>query len=49
MERKGYRSPPYHNWQHAFSVTHFAFLLASRLRLLERRLLSCLEVHMFTL
>ncbi|VDP71058.1 unnamed protein product [Echinostoma caproni] len=24
--RKSYRTPTYHNWQHAFSVGHFAFL-----------------------
>jgi len=27
MVKKGYRDPPYHNWSHAFSVTHFCYLL----------------------
>ncbi|KAJ7393021.1 cGMP-dependent 3',5'-cyclic phosphodiesterase [Desmophyllum pertusum] len=27
MVRKGYRNPPYHNWSHAFTVTHFCYLL----------------------
>ena len=27
MIKKGYRDPPYHNWSHAFSVTHFCYLL----------------------
>jgi len=31
--RKGYRDPPYHNWNHAFSVMHHAFLLIKNLRL----------------
>ena len=26
MVRRGYRDPPYHNWTHAFTVAHFAFL-----------------------
>jgi len=27
MVKKGYRDPLYHNWSHAFSVTHFCYLL----------------------
>ncbi|XP_068601832.1 cGMP-dependent 3',5'-cyclic phosphodiesterase [Brachionichthys hirsutus] len=27
MVKRGYRDPPYHNWMHAFSVTHFCYLL----------------------
>lgn len=43
MVRKGYRDPPYHNWLHAFSVTHFAYLLIHNLRLTERGALTHLE------
>ena len=27
MVKKGYRDPPYHNWFHALSVTHFCYLM----------------------
>nr|XP_045599469.1 cGMP-dependent 3',5'-cyclic phosphodiesterase-like isoform X2 [Procambarus clarkii]XP_045599471.1 cGMP-dependent 3',5'-cyclic phosphodiesterase-like isoform X2 [Procambarus clarkii]XP_045599472.1 cGMP-dependent 3',5'-cyclic phosphodiesterase-like isoform X2 [Procambarus clarkii] len=43
MVRKGYRDPPYHNWLHAFSVTHFAFLLLHNLCLTENGSLTHLE------
>lgn len=33
MVKKGYRDPPYHNWMHAFSVTHFCYLLNKNLGL----------------
>ncbi|XP_067889146.1 cGMP-dependent 3',5'-cyclic phosphodiesterase isoform X2 [Heterodontus francisci] len=33
MVRRGYRDPPYHNWMHAFSVTHFCYLLSKNLPL----------------
>lgn len=33
MVKKGYRDPPYHNWMHAFSVTHFCYLLHKNLGL----------------
>ncbi|BFZ24366.1 hypothetical protein BsWGS_27405 [Bradybaena similaris] len=33
MVKKGYRNPPYHNWMHAFSVTHFCYLLIKNLHL----------------
>ena len=44
MVRKGYRDPPYHNWVHAFSVTHFMFILITKLQLRERGVLSDLQV-----
>ncbi|XP_016112282.1 cGMP-dependent 3',5'-cyclic phosphodiesterase-like [Sinocyclocheilus grahami] len=33
MVKKGYRDPPYHNWMHAFSVSHFCYLLYKNLQL----------------
>ncbi|KAJ8276686.1 hypothetical protein COCON_G00084380 [Conger conger] len=33
MVKKGYRDPPYHNWMHAFSVSHFCYLLFKNLQL----------------
>ncbi|XP_059178627.1 cGMP-dependent 3',5'-cyclic phosphodiesterase-like isoform X2 [Physella acuta] len=33
MVKKGYRNPPYHNWMHAYSVTHFCYLLIKNLHL----------------
>ncbi|CAG9825144.1 unnamed protein product [Phaedon cochleariae] len=41
--RKGYRDVPYHNWQHAFSVAHFAFLCLRNFQLVEKGYLSKLE------
>ena len=35
MVKEGYRTPPYHNWDHAFSVAHHAYLLAKNLNLDE--------------
>ncbi|XP_076069074.1 cGMP-dependent 3',5'-cyclic phosphodiesterase-like [Oratosquilla oratoria] len=43
MVRKGYRDPPYHNWIHAFSVTHFAFLTLHNLDLTATKALTDLE------
>lgn len=43
MVRRGYRDPPYHNWSHAFSVAHFAFLLLSHLELMSKGLVTELE------
>lgn len=43
MVRRGYRDPPYHNWSHAFSVAHFAFLLLSHLELMAKGLITELE------
>lgn len=34
--RKGYRDVPYHNWSHAFSVAHFAYLALKNFQLIER-------------
>ncbi|XP_067841717.1 cGMP-dependent 3',5'-cyclic phosphodiesterase isoform X2 [Heptranchias perlo] len=42
MVRRGYRDPPYHNWMHAFSVTHFCYLLFKNLALQDY--LSELEI-----
>ncbi|XP_063060391.1 cGMP-dependent 3',5'-cyclic phosphodiesterase [Engraulis encrasicolus] len=33
MVKNGYRDPPYHNWMHAFSVSHFCYLLYKNLQL----------------
>ncbi|KAJ8412607.1 hypothetical protein AAFF_G00129430 [Aldrovandia affinis] len=33
MVKKGYRDPPYHNWMHAFSVSHFCYLICKNLQL----------------
>ncbi|KAJ0022191.1 hypothetical protein NQD34_009681 [Periophthalmus magnuspinnatus] len=33
MVKKGYRDPPYHNWMHAFSVSHFCYLMYKNLML----------------
>ncbi|KAL5012349.1 hypothetical protein ScPMuIL_010900 [Solemya velum] len=33
MVKKGYRNPPYHNWMHAYTVSHFCFLLTKNLKL----------------
>ncbi|NXH75998.1 PDE2A phosphodiesterase, partial [Hydrobates tethys] len=35
MVKKGYRAPPYHNWMHAFSVSHFCYLLYKNLELIN--------------
>ena len=35
MVRKGYRDPPYHNWSHAFSVMHHAYVITKNLKLKE--------------
>lgn len=38
--KKGYRDLPYHNWVHAFSVTHFAYLALKNFQLVELGYLS---------
>ncbi|XP_065343189.1 cGMP-dependent 3',5'-cyclic phosphodiesterase-like [Cloeon dipterum] len=43
LAKKGYRDLPYHNWTHAFSVTHFAFLLLKNLKPMELGYLTELE------
>jgi cGMP-dependent 3',5'-cyclic phosphodiesterase len=35
MVKRGYRDPPYHNWTHAFTVQHFAYLCLKNLPLEE--------------
>lgn len=35
LVQKGYRDTPYHNWDHAFSVAHFAYSLMINLKLIE--------------
>uniref|UniRef100_A0AAZ3R093 Phosphodiesterase n=1 Tax=Oncorhynchus tshawytscha TaxID=74940 RepID=A0AAZ3R093_ONCTS len=44
MVKKGYRDPPYHNWTHAFSVSHFCYLLYKNLGLLVETLIFALFV-----
>ncbi|KAF5286811.1 hypothetical protein FQR65_LT12432 [Abscondita terminalis] len=41
--KKGYRDTPYHNWQHAFSVTHFAYCAIVQLKLIEDGYFTHLE------
>lgn len=41
--RRGYRDTPYHNWTHAFTVTHFSYLLVKRLDLLGKKILTDLD------
>ena len=43
MVKKGYRNPPYHNWMHAFSVTHFCYTLFKNCPQLEK-MLTDLEI-----
>lgn len=45
--KKGYRDAPYHNWIHAFSVTHFSYLLMKNLRLIDDNYISSLEAFVF--
>ncbi|CAG9838099.1 unnamed protein product [Diabrotica balteata] len=41
--KKGYRDLPYHNWIHAFSTTHFAYLALKNFSLVEKKYLTKLE------
>ncbi|CAG9771941.1 unnamed protein product [Ceutorhynchus assimilis] len=41
--RKGYRDVPYHNWSHAFSVAHFAYLALKNFELVEKGYFTQLE------
>ncbi|KAJ8954393.1 hypothetical protein NQ318_011066 [Aromia moschata] len=41
--KKGYRDLPYHNWLHAFSVSHFAFLCIKNFQLIEKGYMTKLE------
>lgn len=43
MVRRGYRDPPYHNWNHAFSVTHFAYLAVKNFDVIKRQYLEEIE------
>ncbi|XP_047002049.1 cGMP-dependent 3',5'-cyclic phosphodiesterase-like [Schistocerca americana] len=43
LVKKGYRDTPYHNWMHAFSVAHFAFLLVKNLDLINKSYITALE------
>ena len=43
LVRRGYRSPPYHNWCHGFTVAHFVYLVLTNSSLLARGLLTHLE------
>ncbi|XP_046389171.1 cGMP-dependent 3',5'-cyclic phosphodiesterase-like isoform X2 [Ischnura elegans] len=45
--QRGYRDPPYHNWMHAFSVAHFAYLLLKNLHLMEKGHITELEGLVF--
>lgn len=45
--KKGYRDTPYHNWMHAFSVTHFGYVLIRQLNLIEEGYLTPLEAMAF--
>lgn len=38
MVRRGYRSPAYHNWMHAFSVAHFVYVCIKNLPLANNQL-----------
>lgn len=43
LVHKGYRDTPYHNWTHAFSVSHFAYACMKNLKLIERGILTDLQ------
>ncbi|CAK9809660.1 cGMP-dependent 3',5'-cyclic phosphodiesterase [Anthophora quadrimaculata] len=45
--KKGYRDAPYHNWMHAFSVAHFAYLLMKNLNLINENYMTHLEALVF--
>ncbi|XP_020277544.1 cGMP-dependent 3',5'-cyclic phosphodiesterase-like isoform X2 [Pseudomyrmex gracilis] len=45
--KKGYRDTLYHNWTHAFCVTHFAYLLLKNARLVENNYMTPLEALVF--
>ncbi|XP_059616189.1 cGMP-dependent 3',5'-cyclic phosphodiesterase-like isoform X2 [Phlebotomus argentipes] len=47
LVQKGYRDMPYHNWTHAFSVTHFGFCLLKNLQLIERGMVTDLQALAF--
>lgn len=43
LVRRGYRSPPYHNWCHGFTVAHFAYLVLKNSRLMRDGIVTKLE------
>ncbi|XP_043259478.1 cGMP-dependent 3',5'-cyclic phosphodiesterase-like isoform X2 [Colletes gigas] len=45
--KKGYRDAPYHNWVHAFSVAHFAYLLMRNLQLITENYMTHLQALVF--
>ncbi|KOC66276.1 cGMP-dependent 3',5'-cyclic phosphodiesterase [Habropoda laboriosa] len=45
--KKGYRDAPYHNWMHAFSVAHFAYLLMKNLNLINENYMTHLQALVF--
>ncbi|XP_043476114.1 cGMP-dependent 3',5'-cyclic phosphodiesterase-like isoform X3 [Leptopilina heterotoma] len=45
--KKGYRDAPYHNWVHAFSVAHFAYLMIKNLELIGDLYMSHLQALVF--
>ncbi|XP_036149504.1 cGMP-dependent 3',5'-cyclic phosphodiesterase isoform X2 [Monomorium pharaonis] len=45
--KKGYRDAPYHNWTHAFSVAHFAYLLIKNMQLIEENYMTPLQALVF--
>ncbi|XP_011329023.1 cGMP-dependent 3',5'-cyclic phosphodiesterase isoform X2 [Ooceraea biroi] len=45
--KKGYRDAPYHNWTHAFSVAHFAYLLIKNMQLIEESYMTSLQALVF--
>lgn len=45
--KKGYRDAPYHNWTHAFSVAHFAYLLIKNMQLIEKNYMTPLQALVF--
>ncbi|XP_069704363.1 cGMP-dependent 3',5'-cyclic phosphodiesterase-like isoform X2 [Periplaneta americana] len=45
--KKGYRDTPYHNWRHAFSTIHFAYLLIKNLDLINLGYITPLEALAF--
>ncbi|EFN85732.1 cGMP-dependent 3',5'-cyclic phosphodiesterase isoform X2 [Harpegnathos saltator] len=45
--KKGYRDAPYHNWIHAFSVTHFGYLLIKNMQLVDKNYMTPLHALVF--
>lgn len=47
--KKGYRDTPYHNWMHAFSVTHFAYVVIKQLNLIEEGYLTYVYIYIYNI